>query len=145
MKVVLQRVLAANVKVEGQIIGEIGRGYVLLVGFGSADSPEVLTPMIEKIKKLRLFPDSAGKTNLSIGDIPQGEVLIISQFTLYADCRKGTRPSFTNAAPPTLAEDLYLQFIELARPYFAKVACGSFGADMKVELINDGPFTVVLE
>jgi D-tyrosyl-tRNA(Tyr) deacylase len=100
--------------------------------------------MVEKINKLRLFPDQDGKTNLSIGDIG-GELLVISQFTLYADCRKGTRPSFTDAAPPALAEALYEYFVAQAAGQFAKVACGRFGASMQVELVNDGPFTVVLE
>ena len=143
MKIVLQRVSWANVKVDGKITGEINRGYVLLVGFGSEDSHDRLLPMVEKIKKLRLFPDSQGKTNLSIADIG-GELLIISQFTLYADCRKGTRPGFTDAAAPVLAEKLYDDFVKIATPHFAKVACGVFGAMMQVELVNDGPFTVVL-
>jgi len=143
MKIVLQRVSQASVKVDGKITGEINRGYVLLVGFGSEDSHDKLLPMVEKIKKLRLFPDNEGKTNLSIADIG-GELLVISQFTLYADCRKGNRPSFVNAAAPALAEELYNDFIKIATPHFTKVACGVFGAMMQVELINDGPFTVVL-
>jgi len=144
MKIVLQRVLNACVKVEGKVIGEIDNGYVLLLGFGSGDTSESVDQMLDKVKKLRLFPDENGKTNLSIADV-NGEVLIISQFTLYADCRKGTRPSFTDAAPPALAEELYEEFIKKATPFFRKVACGKFGASMQVELVNDGPFTVVLE
>jgi len=144
MKIVLQRVSSASVKVESEIVGQITRGYVLLLGIGSNDNCEKVDRMVEKISKLRLFPDRDGKTNLSVSDI-KGEVLVISQFTLYADCRKGTRPSFTEAAPPALAEALYEYFIEKAAPYFEKVACGKFGASMQVELINDGPFTVVLE
>ena len=144
MKIVLQRVSSASVKVEGEIIGKIGCGYVILLGIGGDDNCEKADRMVEKISKLRLFPDSDGKTNLSISDVA-GEILVISQFTLYADCRKGTRPSFTEAAPPALAEELYEYFIEKATPYFEKVACGKFGASMQVELVNDGPFTVVLE
>lgn len=144
MKIVLQRVSSASVKVEEEIIGQINNGYVLLLGIGSDDNREKADSMIEKIKKLRLFPDNDGKTNLSISDI-EGELLVISQFTLYADCRKGTRPSFTDAAPPALAEELYEYFIKKATPLFKKVACGKFGAYMQVQLVNDGPFTVVLE
>jgi len=144
MKVVLQRVTNASVTVEGEVVGEIGRGYVLLLGVGESDTHETADALLAKIAKLRLFPDAEGKTNLSIADI-DGEVLIISQFTLYADCRKGTRPSFTQAAPPALAEELYEYFIKKATPLFRKVACGKFAASMQVELVNDGPFTVVLE
>ena len=143
MKIVLQRVSRASVTVDGKVTGEIGRGYVLLVGFGSEDNHDTLLPVVEKIKKLRLFPDEQGKANLSIADI-RGEVLVISQFTLYADCRKGNRPSFVYAAAPALAEELYDEFVKTATPHFAKVACGVFGAIMQVELVNDGPFTIVL-
>jgi len=144
MKVVLQRVTGASVKVDGQIIGSIAHGYVLLLGVSGQDSRDIADRMIDKIKKLRLFPDNEGKTNLSIGDC-NGEILVVSQFTLYADCRKGNRPSFTDAAPPALAQELYEYFVATARPHFEKVAHGKFGATMQVELINDGPFTVVLE
>jgi len=144
MKVVLQRVTMANVKVDNKAIGEIGRGYVILLGVSAPDTKEIADKMLNKIKNLRLFADNEGKTNLSIGEC-KGELLVISQFTLYADCRKGNRPSFTEAAPPALAEELYEYFIKAAEPLFEKVACGKFGASMKVELVNDGPFTVVLE
>lgn len=144
MKIVLQRVSHASVKVGEQTVGQIEKGYVALVGVGAGDSHATADSLIEKIKKLRLFPDENGKTNLSIGDV-QGQLLIISQFTLYADCRKGTRPGFTDAAPPTLAQELYEYFVKAAAPHFTKVACGVFGANMQVELCNDGPFTVVLE
>ena len=144
MKIVLQRVSGSSVKVEGETVGQIQRGYLILLGIAADDTREKADRMIEKIHKLRLFPDGDGKTNLSISDVA-GEVLVISQFTLYADCRKGTRPGFTQAAPPALAEELYDYFVEKARPYFAKVACGRFGASMQVELINDGPFTILLE
>ena len=144
MKVVLQRVLSSSVKVEGEIVGEIQRGYLLLLGIAHGDTREKVDRMLEKIHKLRLFADADGRTNLSIGDV-DGEILVVSQFTLYADCRKGTRPSFTQAAAPALAEELYNYFIEKARPCFKKVAAGQFGASMQVEIINDGPFTIVLE
>lgn len=144
MKVVLQRVQEANVKVDGEIIGEIGRGYVILLGVGKDDNREVAEKMADKIKKLRLFADENDKTNLSIDDIG-GEVLVISQFTLYADARKGTRPSFIEAGPPQLAEELYEYFLKLCEERFSKTAHGSFGADMQVSLVNDGPFTILLE
>ena len=144
MKIVLQRVSSSCVKVDGEVIGQIQCGYVILLGISGGDTRETVDRMVEKIQKLRLFPDADGKTNLSISDIG-GELLVVSQFTLYADCRKGTRPSFTQAAPPALAQELYDYFIEKATPHFKKVANGKFGASMQVELVNDGPFTVVLE
>lgn len=143
MKIVLQRVLEASVTVEGQIIGEIGQGYVALLGVGHEDTRADVDRVVQKISKLRLFADENGKTNLSITDIG-GEILVISQFTLYADCRKGNRPSFTDAAGQQLAEELYEYFIEAAEPYFKRVQHGKFGVDMKVALVNDGPFTVVI-
>ena len=144
MKIVLQRVTHASVRVGDAVIGQIGRGYVVLLGIGAEDDEAAADRAIDKIKKLRLFPDDEGKTNRSIFDV-EGELLVISQFTLYADCRKGSRPSFTSAAPPDKAEALYDYFIATAQPHFAKVAHGSFGACMQVELVNDGPFTVILE
>ncbi|MCL2404728.1 MAG: D-aminoacyl-tRNA deacylase [Defluviitaleaceae bacterium] len=144
MKIVLQRVTQASVGVDGAIVGSIGCGYVVLLGIGAMDDELTADKLIEKIKKLRLFADDTGKTNRSIDDI-NGELLIVSQFTLYADCRKGNRPSFTDAAPPEKANALYEYFIKAATPHFAKVAHGSFGACMQVELVNDGPFTIVLE
>lgn len=144
MKIILQRVTGSSVKVAGETVGQIQCGYLVLLGIAGNDTREKVDRMVEKITKLRLFPDEDGKTNLSITDV-NGEILVISQFTLYADCRKGTRPGFTEAAPPALAEELYDYFIAQARPHFKKVACGRFGANMQVELVNDGPFTVVLE
>ncbi|MCL2378877.1 MAG: D-aminoacyl-tRNA deacylase [Defluviitaleaceae bacterium] len=144
MKIVLQRVTQASVRVGTEVVGRIGCGYVALLGVGAGDDIAVADKLIDKIKKLRLFADDEGKTNRSITDI-NGELLVVSQFTLYADCRKGNRPSFTDAAPPKKAEALYEYFISAAVPHFAKVAHGSFGASMQVELVNDGPFTVVLE
>jgi len=144
MKVVLQRVLGASVSVDGKIVGEIKRGYLALLGVGGNDDKNIADKMINKIANLRLFPDHEGKTNLSIEDIG-GELLVVSQFTLYADCRKGNRPSFIDAAPPTLAEELYEYFLSAAKPRFNRVEHGLFGAMMQVSLVNDGPFTVVLE
>ena len=144
MRVVLQRVTEASVKVDGKIVGEIGKGYVALLGVGNEDTKEIAEKMADKIKKLRLFPDSEGKTNLSIEDI-DGEILVISQFTLYADARKGTRPSFVNAGAPALAEELYEYFLTLCESRFKKTAHGCFGEHMDVSLINDGPFTICLE
>ena len=146
MKIVLQRVTRAAVTVDGNITGSIDRGYVVLLGFGEEDSnngKDTVEKVVDKIQKLRLFSDENGKTNLSIGDIGGG-ILVISQFTLYADCRKGTRPSFENAAKPVIAEELYEYFIEYSKDKFAKVEHGVFGAYMQVELVNDGPFTVIL-
>ena len=144
MKIVLQRVSRAAVSIDDAIVGSIGRGYVALVGFGDGDDKSKIEKMVDKISKLRIFSDENGKTNLSIADVCGG-LLIVSQFTLYADCRKGNRPSFINAANPTLAEELYNYFIEYAKGKFDEVGHGVFGADMKVELVNDGPFTVILE
>ena len=144
MKIVLQRVSSASISVGGSIVGEIGKGYVVLLGIGADDDCAKVEKMVNKLQKLRLFPDDNGKTNLSIENI-NGEILVVSQFTLYADSRKGNRPSFINAAPPKLAEELYEYFIEYATGKFSKVAHGIFGAAMRVELVNDGPFTLILE
>jgi D-tyrosyl-tRNA(Tyr) deacylase len=143
MKVVLQRVQHASVTVAGEVTGQIGRGYLILLGIGKDDTKSKVESMADKILKLRIFPDENGKTNLSIGDT-SGEILVVSQFTLCADCSKN-RPSFSNAAPPVLAEELYEHFLAYAGGKFAKVASGVFGEYMQVELLNDGPFTVVLE
>ena len=144
MKAVLQRVSEASVTVDGEIVGSIDKGYVVLLGIGDDDTKEKVDKMVDKIKNLRIFADKNGKTNLSIEDVG-GEILIISQFTLYADCRKGNRPSFTGAGSPALAEELYEYFIEKSRGKFKKVGHGVFGASMKVSLVNEGPFTVILE
>jgi len=144
MKIVLQRVSRASVTVDGAVTGCIGKGYVVLLGVGNGDDRAKAEKMADKILRLRLFPDENGKTNLSIADI-SGGLLVISQFTLYADCRKGNRPGFTDAADPVLAEELYDYFIAYANGKFAAVAHGQFGAHMDVELCNDGPFTVILE
>ena len=144
MRIVLQRVSRASVTVDGNTIGRIDNGYVVLLGIGEGDDKPKVEKAIYKMEKLRLFPDANGKTNLSIVDVGGG-LLVISQFTLYADCRKGNRPSFTNAANPTLAEELYEYFIEYAKDKFSKVQHGIFGASMQVELVNSGPFTVILD
>ena len=144
MKIVIQRVLEASVKIDGNIYGQIGKGYLLLIGVSNEDTKQIADKMLEKIAKLRIFEDENGKTNLSIADVG-GEVLAVSQFTLYADCKKGNRPSFINAGKPDMAEELYLYMLDKCRELFGTVQCGQFGADMKVSLVNDGPFTIVLD
>lgn len=144
MKIVLQRVNHATVKVDGNITGSIDKGYVILLGLGAGDNKSKIEKIVDKIQKLRLFSDENGKTNLSVNDVGGG-ILVVSQFTLYADCRKGNRPSFENAAEPALAEELYAYFLEYAKDKFKTVGHGVFGAYMQVELANDGPFTVILE
>lgn len=145
MRVVLQRVARARVTVDGDPVGEVGRGVVLLVGFREGDTEEHVSWMAEKILGLRIFPDDEGKMNLGLTDIG-GDVLVVSQFTLYGDTRKGRRPSFVEAAHPDTAVPLYRRFVELlgARAP-GKVATGEFGAHMNVELVNDGPVTLVLD
>ncbi len=144
MKVVIQRVKQASVTVEGKITGSIKKGLVLLIGIGGEDTRETVDKYLDKILKLRIFEDEQGKTNLSVSDI-EGEILAISQFTLYADCKKGNRPNFLQAAAPKKAEELYQYFLTACKEKYGKVEAGIFGADMKVELLGDGPFTVVLE
>ncbi len=144
MKIILQRVSSASVTVDGEVIGSIEKGYVALLGVSNTDTTKQADKLADKISKMRIFPDENDKTNLSISDV-KGEILIISQFTLYADCKKGNRPSFINAGDPTLAENLYEYFISICKDKFSKVAHGQFGADMKVSLTNDGPFTIILE
>jgi D-tyrosyl-tRNA(Tyr) deacylase len=145
MRIVLQRVSRARVTVEGRVTGEIGRGYLLLVGFREGDHEETLQWMADKVVGLRLFPDAEGKMNLSLGEIGGG-ILVVSQFTLYGDARKGRRPSFTEAAPPVVAIPLYERFVSILREIApGPVETGEFGAMMEVELVNDGPVTLVLE
>lgn len=143
MRVVIQRVLQANVTVDGKCIGSIGKGFLVLLGVGAEDTREIADRYIDKILKLRIFADESGKTNLSLQDV-QGEVLVVSQFTLYADCRKGNRPDFINAAGAAKAKELYEYVLDRVRERLGKVEAGEFGADMKVSLVNDGPFTIVL-
>lgn len=143
MKVVLQRVLSASVKVDNEIIGKINQGYLILLGIGQEDTEADCDRLAEKIVKLRIFSDENDKANLSINDVG-GEMLVISQFTLYADCKKN-RPSFSHAGKPDMAEKLYNYFVDKLKEKGQKVQTGSFGAYMQVELLNDGPFTIILE
>jgi D-tyrosyl-tRNA(Tyr) deacylase len=144
--VVLQRVSRAEVRVDGRVTGAIGPGYVVLAGFAPSDSDEPLAWMAEKIVGLRLFGDDEGKMNRALSDVGGG-LLVVSQFTLYGDARKGRRPSFTDAAPPDVAVGLYERFVALLRERADGLAVetGEFGAMMEVELVNDGPVTLLLE
>ena len=144
MKIVLQRVTEASVTIDGKINGQIGKGFVLLLGVANTDTKEIADKMIEKVSRLRIFEDENGKTNLSIDQV-EGEVLIISQFTLYADCKKGNRPSFIGAGAPDFANEMYEYVLSRCRELFKNTESGIFGADMKVSLVNDGPFTIVLD
>lgn len=144
MRAVIQRVESASVSVDGRVVGKIGGGFLVLFGVGAEDTERDCEKLSQKLINLRIFADENGKTNLSIKDVG-GELLIISQFTLYADCRKGNRPSFINAKEPVEAERLYEFFCDLCRREVPTVERGIFGADMRVELVNDGPFTIVLE
>lgn len=144
MRAVLQRVSAARVRVAGQVVGEIARGLVVLLGVGRDDDERDTTYLVDKVAGLRIFEDDAGKMNRSVGEIAGG-VLVISQFTLYGDCRKGRRPGFSSAAPPELANRLYLGFVARLRAHNIPVATGIFQADMQVELTNDGPVTLLVD
>lgn len=144
MRALLQRVSKASVKIHGQTISEIGKGLLVLVGVGHKDGEEQVAFLAEKVANLRIFEDEQGKTNLSIQDV-RGEVIVVSQFTLYADSRKGRRPSFTDAALPEVAEPLVNQFVELLRRHGIPTQTGQFGAHMLVEIHNDGPVTIWLE
>ena len=144
MRAVIQRADKASVTVDSKIVGEIRRGIVVLLGISISDSEQNADKMADKIINLRIFDDEAGKMNLSCMDVG-GEVLIISQFTLYGDCRKGRRPSYDQAAPPDKAEQLYEYFVRKVREYTMKVQTGIFGAMMSVSLINNGPVTLIIE
>ena len=144
MRFVIQRVTKASVTVEGKVIGSIQKGVLVLVGISQTDTREIADKMIKKLIGLRIFDDENGKTNLDIKTV-NGSLLMVSQFTLYADCKKGNRPSFINAGAPDLAERLYEYIIGQCRLQIPIVEHGSFGADMKVELLNDGPFTIILD
>jgi len=144
MRAVLQRVSFARVVVDGTTAGAIKKGFLIFLGAGDGDTKAAADKLADKICRLRIFPDEAGKTNCSLAEVG-GEVLVVSQFTLYADCRKGNRPSFIKAGDPERARQLYEYFTERCREFVPHVACGVFGADMKVELENDGPFTLILE
>ena len=144
MRFVVQRVKHASVTVDGDIIGKIGKGFLVFIGVSRDDTKEVADKLIKKLIGLRIFEDSEGKTNLSLEAV-DGELLLVSQFTLYADCKKGYRPSFINAGAPDMANEMYEYIISECRKSVKKVETGSFGADMKVELLNDGPFTILLD
>lgn len=144
MRAVLQRVSRAEVRIGGRVAGRIGRGLLVLAGFAPADSDETLAWMVEKILGLRIFGDEEGKLNRALADVGGG-VLVVSQFTLYGDARKGRRPSFVDAAPPDVAIPLYNRFVAFLRERGAVVETGEFGAMMEVELVNDGPVMLILE
>ena len=144
MRAVVQRVTQASVMVDGELLGKIGNGFLILLGVADGDTRETADRLADKICRLRIFEDENGKTNLSLSDVG-GELLVISQFTLYADCRKGNRPSFIKAGAPQMANDLYEYFMSRCRQHVDVVERGRFGADMKVELLNDGPFTLMLD
>ena len=144
MKLVIQRVSHASCTVENNVTGKIDIGYMILVGFGLNDDKSIVEKMAEKVSKLRIFEDEDGKINKSIFDV-NGKILSISQFTLYADCKKGNRPSFTNALGGDKAIELYKYFNECLRKLNLEVEEGKFGADMKIELLNDGPVTIILD
>ena len=144
MRLVVQRVLRASVRAEGANAGAIGRGAVVLVGIGTGDGPEVVDRMADKLFGLRYFEDTDGRTNLALTDVG-GALLVVSQFTLLADVRRGRRPGFTDAALPEVAEPLVERFVARLRDLGADVATGRFGAAMEVELVNDGPFTLVID
>ena len=144
MRLVLQRVMSASVRVDGNVTGEIGRGYLVLFGAGEGDTEDECRRLADKMIGLRIFPDSEDKINLSLGDVGGG-LLIVPQFTLYADCRKGKRPNFIQAAKPDEANRLYEYFVAYCREKYGQAETGIFGADMKVSLLNDGPFTIILD
>ena len=144
MKFVIQRVNHASVTVDGVITGQISKGLLVFIGVGQNDTKETADQFLKKMLGLRIFEDENGKTNRSISDV-NGELLLVSQFTLYANCREGNRPSFTDAGSPQLAEELYEYLISEAKKIVPVVQTGVFGADMKVDLQNDGPFTVILD
>lgn len=145
MKLVIQRVTSANVKIDGQVVGEIGKGMMVLVGLTHDDTLEIVNKMAERLLKLRIFPDDQKPLNITVNDFG-GQILLVSQFTLYGNTKKGNRPSFVDAMAPDKAEELFDKFVATVTELHSdKVATGKFGADMAVELINDGPTTIILE
>ena len=144
MRFVIQRVTEASVTIDGEISGKIGKGYLVLIGVADTDTKEIADKMIRKMIGLRIFEDEQGKTNLSLADV-DGGLLLASQFTLYANCKRGNRPSFIEAGKPDMANEMYEYIIEKCREAVDEVQTGEFGADMKVQLLNDGPFTILLD
>ena len=144
MRFVIQRVTEASVTIDGEISGKIGKGYLVLIGVADTDTKEIADKMIRKMIGLRIFEDEQGKTNLSLADV-DGGLLLVSQFTLYANCKRGNRPSFIGAGKPDMANEMYEYIIEKCRESVDEVQTGEFGADMKVQLLNDGPFTILLD
>ena len=144
MKFVIQRVTEASVTIDGRVNGQIGKGFLVFIGVGQEDTKEIADKFIKKLIGLRIFDDEEGKTNLALKDV-DGQLLLVSQFTLYANCKKGNRPSFVEAGAPQQAEELYEYIIEECRKQVPVVETGEFGADMKVSLLNDGPFTIILD
>ena len=144
MRFVVQRVTESEVKVDGEVLGKIGKGFMVLIGVSNSDTKEIADKMIKKMLGLRIFEDENGKTNLSLETVG-GELLLISQFTLYANCKKGNRPSFIEAGAPDMASDMYEYIIAKCKEQVPVVERGQFGADMKVSLVNDGPFTIILD
>ncbi len=144
MKFLIQRVTGASVTVDEEVIGKTGQGYMVLIGVSDTDTREIADKMIKKMINLRIFRDDDGKTNLSLSDVG-GELLLVSQFTLYADCKKGNRPSFIHSGDPALANELYEYIISECAKIVPVVETGKFGAEMNVELVNDGPFTLILD
>ena len=144
MRFVIQRVTEASVTIDGEISGKIGKGYLVLIGVADTDTKELADKMIRKMIGLRIFEDEQGKTNLSLADV-DGGLLLVSQFTLYANCKRGNRPSFIEAGKPDMANEMYEYIIEKCRESVKEVQTGEFGADMKVQLLNDGPFTILLD
>ena len=144
MKLVIQRVSRASVTVDQKTVGAIEKGFLVLVGIADTDTRKTADKYLKKLLNLRIFEDENGKTNLSLKDV-NGQLLLVSQFTLYADCKKGNRPSFIHAGAPGMAEELYAYMVEACRREIPVVEKGIFGADMKVELLNDGPFTIILD
>lgn len=144
MKFVIQRVSKASVSVDNKVVGSIDKGFMVLIGVSNEDNKEIADKMIKKMTAMRIFEDENGKTNLGLSDV-DGQLLLISQFTLYADCRKGNRPSFTSAGAPDMANEMFEYIINECKKIVPVVEQGIFGADMKVSLVNDGPFTIVLD
>ena len=144
MRFVIQRVTEASVTIDGDISGKIGKGYLVLIGVADTDTKEIADKMIRKMIGLRIFEDEQGKTNLSLADV-DGGLLLVSQFTLYANCKRGNRPSFIEAGKPDMANEMYEYIVEKCRESVDEVQTGEFGADMKVQLLNDGPFTILLD